>query len=278
MTSTTPSRYHHDQPTGRGAGRRRFRPRVHLREPRGQAGAFPPDGGARRPGRHPGDEHVGHPDLRDRRGLAAAGPVVGAHWWNPPYLMPIVEIIPGEKTTQETVDRATKLMAAAGKIPVQRQEGRSRVRRQPPASRALPRGDVHRRARDRRSGRRRPGAQVRAGHALPGDGALRAPGHGGHRPGHRRGELPVAAPGRLPRGVPDDRPRRWPRGSWASRPTGSASAPGRPRSRRPSASACWTTWSGRWPRELWESPKAHPKNTDRFRRRACSPDARRYTA
>jgi 3-hydroxybutyryl-CoA dehydrogenase len=46
------------------------------------------------------------------------GRVVGAHWWTPAYLIPIVEITPGEKTTQETVDRATRLMAEAGKLPV----------------------------------------------------------------------------------------------------------------------------------------------------------------
>jgi 3-hydroxybutyryl-CoA dehydrogenase len=46
------------------------------------------------------------------------GRVVGAHWWTPAYLMPIVEIIAGEKTTQDTVDGATVLMKAAGKIPV----------------------------------------------------------------------------------------------------------------------------------------------------------------
>jgi 3-hydroxybutyryl-CoA dehydrogenase len=46
------------------------------------------------------------------------GRVVGAHWWTPAYLMPIVEIIPGERTTPETVERATALMSAAGKLPV----------------------------------------------------------------------------------------------------------------------------------------------------------------
>ncbi len=43
---------------------------------------------------------------------------MGAHWWNPAYLMPIVEIIPGEKTTEETVERTTRLMSQAGKLPV----------------------------------------------------------------------------------------------------------------------------------------------------------------
>jgi 3-hydroxybutyryl-CoA dehydrogenase len=46
------------------------------------------------------------------------GRVVGAHWWTPAYLMPIVEIIAGEKTTPDTVDRATRLMKDAGKIPL----------------------------------------------------------------------------------------------------------------------------------------------------------------
>jgi 3-hydroxybutyryl-CoA dehydrogenase len=44
--------------------------------------------------------------------------VVGAHWWTPAYLMPIVEIIPGEKTTEDTVERTARLMAEAGKLPV----------------------------------------------------------------------------------------------------------------------------------------------------------------
>ena len=46
------------------------------------------------------------------------GRVVGAHWWNPAYLIPIVEIIPGEKTTEETVERTTRLLSQAGKLPV----------------------------------------------------------------------------------------------------------------------------------------------------------------
>ena len=49
---------------------------------------------------------------------ALPGRVVGAHWWTPAYLMPIVEIIPGERTAEETVDRTVRLMAEAGKLPV----------------------------------------------------------------------------------------------------------------------------------------------------------------
>lgn len=29
---------------------------------------------------------------------------VVAHFWNPPHLIPLVEVVPGEKTSQETVD------------------------------------------------------------------------------------------------------------------------------------------------------------------------------
>ena len=137
------------------------------------------------------------------------GRVVGAHWWTPAYLMPIVEIIPGEKTTQETVDRATRLMAEAGKLPVHVKKDAPGVRRQPPAARALSRGHVHRRPGHRRPGDGRPGAQVRAGRPLPGDGAVRAHGHGRPGSGRRRRGLPLAAPGRQPRGVPACCRTRW---------------------------------------------------------------------
>jgi 3-hydroxybutyryl-CoA dehydrogenase len=49
---------------------------------------------------------------------AHPGRFVGTHWWNPAYLIPIVEIIPGEKTTEETVEAVTRLMRDAGKLPV----------------------------------------------------------------------------------------------------------------------------------------------------------------
>ncbi len=70
--------------------------------------------------------------------LALPGRFVGAHWWTPAYLMPIVEIIPGEKTTQETIDRATTADGRRREDPRVCQEGCSRLHRQPPAARALP--------------------------------------------------------------------------------------------------------------------------------------------
>jgi 3-hydroxybutyryl-CoA dehydrogenase len=44
--------------------------------------------------------------------------VVGTHWWNPPYLVPLVEVVQGEKTAPETVQRTIALLQEAGKTPV----------------------------------------------------------------------------------------------------------------------------------------------------------------
>lgn len=44
--------------------------------------------------------------------------VVVAHFWNPPQLIPLVEIVPGEKTSRETVDKAMEWVKALGKQPV----------------------------------------------------------------------------------------------------------------------------------------------------------------
>jgi 3-hydroxybutyryl-CoA dehydrogenase len=44
--------------------------------------------------------------------------VVGMHWWNPPYLMPLVEIIKGANTSDDTVDLTTSFTNRLGKVPV----------------------------------------------------------------------------------------------------------------------------------------------------------------
>jgi len=41
--------------------------------------------------------------------------VVGTHWWNPPYLIPLVEVIPSAATDSEVVDRTLALLEGAGK-------------------------------------------------------------------------------------------------------------------------------------------------------------------
>jgi len=44
--------------------------------------------------------------------------VIGTHWWNPPDLIPIVEVVPSARTSADTVDRVMALLADAGKMPV----------------------------------------------------------------------------------------------------------------------------------------------------------------
>ncbi len=44
--------------------------------------------------------------------------VVGTHWWNPPDLIPIVEVVRGEATSDVTMDRTFALMTRLGKLPV----------------------------------------------------------------------------------------------------------------------------------------------------------------
>ncbi len=46
------------------------------------------------------------------------GRTVGTHWWNPPHLVPLVEVVRGERTSEETVARTFDLLAAVGKVPV----------------------------------------------------------------------------------------------------------------------------------------------------------------
>lgn len=48
-------------------------------------------------------------------GLEHPGRFVVAHFWNPAQLMPLVEVVPGEKTDQETVDVTVELMNHIGK-------------------------------------------------------------------------------------------------------------------------------------------------------------------
>jgi 3-hydroxybutyryl-CoA dehydrogenase/5-formyl-3-hydroxy-2-methylpyridine 4-carboxylate dehydrogenase len=50
------------------------------------------------------------------------GRVVGMHWSNPPHLIPMIEVIPGEQTSQEAVDTTTELVRRVGYHPVQERE------------------------------------------------------------------------------------------------------------------------------------------------------------
>jgi 3-hydroxybutyryl-CoA dehydrogenase len=54
---------------------------------------------------------------RITEGLESANRMVGTHWWNPPYLVPLVEVIQAEKTSDQTLARTMVLLASVGKEP-----------------------------------------------------------------------------------------------------------------------------------------------------------------
>ena len=44
--------------------------------------------------------------------------ILGTHWWNPPALVPLVEVVGGESTAAEPIARTLALLEQAGKTPV----------------------------------------------------------------------------------------------------------------------------------------------------------------
>jgi 3-hydroxybutyryl-CoA dehydrogenase len=50
--------------------------------------------------------------------ISAAERTLGTHYWNPPLLMPLVELIPGAGTAPDRVDRIEALLRSLGKRPV----------------------------------------------------------------------------------------------------------------------------------------------------------------
>lgn len=44
--------------------------------------------------------------------------VLGTHWFNPPYVVPLVEVVYGDETADEPVERVYDLLEAVGKAPV----------------------------------------------------------------------------------------------------------------------------------------------------------------
>jgi 3-hydroxybutyryl-CoA dehydrogenase len=50
--------------------------------------------------------------------LKHRGRVIGTHFWNPPHLVPLVEVIQNEKTSEQTVQRTMTLLRDAGRKPV----------------------------------------------------------------------------------------------------------------------------------------------------------------
>jgi 3-hydroxybutyryl-CoA dehydrogenase len=59
------------------------------------------------------------PITRIMEGLRDRSRALGTHWWNPPYLVPLVEVIGTQWTSQQAIDWTIALHKAAGKMPVQ---------------------------------------------------------------------------------------------------------------------------------------------------------------
>jgi 3-hydroxybutyryl-CoA dehydrogenase len=52
------------------------------------------------------------------RNLTQRGRALGTHWWNPPFLVPLVEVIGTQWTAPDAITRTINLLRAAGKTPV----------------------------------------------------------------------------------------------------------------------------------------------------------------
>ncbi len=50
--------------------------------------------------------------------VGASERTLGTHYWNPPLLMPLVEVVRGRATAEDVVDRVTGLLRALGKRPI----------------------------------------------------------------------------------------------------------------------------------------------------------------
>ncbi|MFP6757794.1 MAG: 3-hydroxybutyryl-CoA dehydrogenase [Alphaproteobacteria bacterium] len=51
--------------------------------------------------------------------IAGADRFLNAHWLNPAFLVPLVEISPGKDTARDTVERLSALLTSVGKVPVE---------------------------------------------------------------------------------------------------------------------------------------------------------------
>ena len=58
------------------------------------------------------------PSTEIGRALRHRERVIGTHFWNPPHLVPLVEVVQNEKTSDAVVRRTVDLLRRAGKVPV----------------------------------------------------------------------------------------------------------------------------------------------------------------
>jgi len=57
-------------------------------------------------------------DLGARVNRQHAGRIVGTHFWNPPHLVPLVEVVQAERTDVAVVEKTVELLKSVGKVPV----------------------------------------------------------------------------------------------------------------------------------------------------------------
>lgn len=58
------------------------------------------------------------PISRIAMGLPTGERILGTHWWNPPFLVPLVEVVKAADTSQVSIDTMMALLASVGKTPV----------------------------------------------------------------------------------------------------------------------------------------------------------------
>ena len=58
------------------------------------------------------------PISRIAEGMASPERMLGTHWWNPPHIIPLVEVIRTERTLQSAVDATMTVLTQVGKRPV----------------------------------------------------------------------------------------------------------------------------------------------------------------
>lgn len=52
-------------------------------------------------------------------GMKRPEKIVGAHWWNPAHLMPLVEVVKAENTSEETIEVTKEFVGKLGKVSVE---------------------------------------------------------------------------------------------------------------------------------------------------------------
>ena len=58
------------------------------------------------------------PITQIRGDLRTADRIVGTHWWNPPFLVPLVEVVGTDKTAPDTISKTIALLESVGKTAV----------------------------------------------------------------------------------------------------------------------------------------------------------------